>query len=882
MPIKTLQRTIHELRSARFLVALIYGLAFTHAAAAGEAVDFRRDIRPILSDKCFQCHGPAEADRQGGFRLDQKESAFGEAESGEHPIVPGSLGDSALVVRITSDDEFERMPPPEANKTLSPDEVELLKRWIDEGAAWDEHWAFVRPKSAQIPKPADPEWVTNEIDHFIAHRLVAEGLTHSPIADKSKLLRRLSLDLVGLPPDLTRLEAFMADDSRDAYEKQVDQLLASPHFGEHQARFWLDAVRYADTHGLHLDNYREMWPYRDWVVKALNNNLPFDQFATEQLAGDLLDDPTMDQLIASGFNRCHVTTNEGGSIEEEVHIRNVVDRVVTTATVFMGLTFDCTRCHDHKYDPLTARDFYSLSAFFNSMDGPDMDMNAKAPAPVISVLTPENQQKLNDIDDRIAEIEQEIRQGLTKVNYKEPAAAPVALQATEWIWLEDEPPENMKLEGAWNHVHRPEPVFSGEKARVQAAPGLVQHYFKSDESDGDQNQWTIADGDVFFAYVLLDATDATQQIMLQFHSGSWEHRAFWGANLIEWGTDESPSRLRMGDLPKRGVWVRLEVAANQVGLMPGDVINGWAFTQFGGKAYWDRAGVLTRANPDYYDRSLARWTAALRLNKASRLPVTVRDAIQAEQPSDQQRKTLEEYYVTHVWRDARALFGPSIEELAAQKKSRAEIIDPAPTTLIYRESQTARPAFVLKRGEYDKRQEQVERNTPAILPPFPVRLTAKSIGACSLAIRSSPPAHSPCDGQPHLATILWHGSRGNGGRLWFTGGTTVTPGTTRLAGSTIHRGWLGSQAHHQTHCHVIHLSTTFRCQRESIGSRPGESPRRAWTALSFGCRIAARPGIICQWFAESSIGGSRRETTTTCRIMEGGRLCRLEHGYICC
>ncbi|MDG2358740.1 MAG: DUF1549 domain-containing protein, partial [Planctomycetaceae bacterium] len=367
---------------------------------AESKIDFGRDIRPILSDNCYACHGPDETHREGGFRLDRKDSAFGMAASNATVIVPGKLELSELIARIVTDDDELRMPPSDSTKSLTAKQIELLKRWIAQGANWKEHWSFIPPVKHEFPAVSRKDWCRGPVDHFIMKRLDDKGLEPGPRASRETLIRRVTLDLTGLPPTLAEVDAFLNDSSEQAYGKVVNRLLQSERYGEHMAKYWLDAARYGDTHGLHLDNYREMWPYRDWVVRAFNQNMPFDQFAVEQLAGDLFENPSEDQLVATGFNRCHVTTGEGGSIAEEVHIRNVVDRVVTTGTVFLGMTFDCTRCHDHKYDPFTQRDFYSLSAFFNSIDGTPLDGNKKDHAPVIKVLTGEQK-------GRIAELKQQ-------------------------------------------------------------------------------------------------------------------------------------------------------------------------------------------------------------------------------------------------------------------------------------------------------------------------------------------------------------------------------------------------------------------------------------------------------------------------------------------
>ena len=394
-------------RSARTRVMLMLGpiVLLPHLARGEQSLDFGRDIRPILSDKCFACHGPDEAQRTGGFRLDVKESALGETESGVRAIVPGDPSASEVMLRITSNDEALRMPPADSHKTLSSDEIERIRQWIAAGAAWEKHWSLVPPTKSTLPKVQRSDWPVAEIDRFILRGSRPKALRRRPRPIRATLLRRVTLDLTGLPPTPAELDAFLLDNSPDAYEKVVDRLLSSPRYGEHMARYWLDAARYGDTHGLHLDNYREMWAYRDWVIAAFNRNLSYDQFIIEQLAGDLLEEPTEDQLIATGFNRCHVTTNEGGSIVEEVEVRNVVDRVVTTGTVFMGLTLDCTRCHDHKYDPLTMHDFYSMYAYFNSLDGNPMDENREDPAPVIKAATTEQKAQLRPLTDEIARLE---------------------------------------------------------------------------------------------------------------------------------------------------------------------------------------------------------------------------------------------------------------------------------------------------------------------------------------------------------------------------------------------------------------------------------------------------------------------------------------------
>jgi hypothetical protein len=339
-------------------------------------ISFERDIQPILSENCYHCHGPDGEARKAKLRLDRRDSALAPAKSGATAVVPGKPDESELVGRIFSADPEEVMPSPKSNRTLTLVQKNLLKRWITEGAAWNEHWAFVQPVRPEIPKIPAPishlsalnsQLSTNPIDAFVLARLAPEKISPAPEADRAALIRRVSLDLNGLPPTPAEVDAFVADRSPDAYEKLVDRLLASPRYGERWAWDWLDLARYADTNGFQGDPERTMWPWRDWVVNALNANMPFDQFTIEQLAGDLLPEATREQKIASGFHRNNMFNGEGGRIAEETRVENIFDRVETTATVWLGLTFTCNRCHDHKFDPLKQTDYYALYDIFNQM-----------------------------------------------------------------------------------------------------------------------------------------------------------------------------------------------------------------------------------------------------------------------------------------------------------------------------------------------------------------------------------------------------------------------------------------------------------------------------------------------------------------------------------
>jgi mono/diheme cytochrome c family protein len=430
----------------------VCGVAAVVAAASqpvtGQTrVDFQRDIRPILSDNCFQCHGPDEAARKANLRLDLREGVVTARRNGT-PIVPGKPDGSLLYKRITEENPARRMPPLSTHKTLSDGQKATIRRWIEQGADWKQHWAFVAPVRPRLPDVKNQKWVRTPIDRFILARIEQAGLAPNADADRRALIRRLSLDLTGLPPDPLDVSAFVADTAPDAYAKVVARLLGSPQYGEHRARYWLDAARYGDTNGLHYDNYRGgIWPYRDWVVGAFNANMTFDRFAVEQLAGDLLPNPTLDQLIATGFVRSNMTTNENGVIEEEVRVQYVKDRADTAGTVFLGLTVACATCHDHKFDPISQRDHYALEAFFNNTTERVMDLNRPDPPPIVTVPPASDRKRWLELET------------LRKSLRSRMAAAQVAANPRFDAWL---------ASGTRQHVV--DPLADSELLAVSAAP----------------------------------------------------------------------------------------------------------------------------------------------------------------------------------------------------------------------------------------------------------------------------------------------------------------------------------------------------------------------------------------------------------------------------
>jgi hypothetical protein len=371
-------------------------------------IEYNRDVRPILSDNCFYCHGPDDAKRKGKFRLDQRESAIAKGA-----IVPGKPADSTLVDRIQTSDPDDIMPPPETHKTLTAAQKDVLKRWVDQGAEYKPHWSFIAPVRPPVPQAKNAEWVRNPIDAFVLQDLELKQIAPSPEADKRTLLRRLSLDLTGLPPTPTEVQAFVHDPSPDAYERQVDRLLASPHFGERWAKHWLDQARYADSNGYSIDAPRSIWKYRDWVIDAINRDMPFDQFTIEQLAGDLLPSPTTDQLIATGFHRNTQINQEGGIDPEQFRVESVIDRVGTTGTVWLGLTIACAQCHNHKFDPITQKEYYQFFAFFNNQDEPTLSVGKPTSG---TVLSPSKGAEHDAIEAKILEVEKTLQQNDAQTN----------------------------------------------------------------------------------------------------------------------------------------------------------------------------------------------------------------------------------------------------------------------------------------------------------------------------------------------------------------------------------------------------------------------------------------------------------------------------------
>ena len=708
------------------LVGLVTALAASGSFAAEPAIRFDRDIRPILSENCYACHGPGT--QEAGLRLDSHEAATAELGSGSRAIVAGDQRASELLARIAAADPDVVMPPPHTNKTLSPEQRDLLAKWIAAGAPYEQHWSFRPVLRPEVPAATDPA-ITHPVDRFLEARLAEAKLPVNSEADRPTLLRRLSFAVIGLPPMPAEVDAFVADTSPDAYEKQVERLLQSPHHGEEMARHWLDAARYADTHGLHLDNERQMWAYRDWVVKAFNDNLPFDQFTIWQLAGDLLPDATLEQKVATGFSRCNVTTSEGGSINEELLFRYAVDRTATMTNAFMGLTGQCAVCHDHKFDPISQKEFYSLYAFFNSAADPGFDGNKIDTPPVIKLPSPEQTQQLADLDAARQGLEKSLADALAAVVYVDPATLDPKPEPErlETVWLDDEFPPGAAVQSgsghatAWLTGDAVAGVLSGQRSLERTASGIGQDYYESGAAE-----IIVRPDEEIFAHVWLDPANPPKSVMIQFNTGAWNHRAVWGEpNVIPWGELGKPSRHHAGPLPETGRWVRLAVPAKAMGLEPGMKLKGFALTQFDGHTRWDLVGSVSVNDPAADpSRSLAAWwQARTGKDKLDDVPKDLRGIVKAGpektgKPEDLER--IRGHWLSHVWAARPESFTAARAALEANGKARADLEKQIPLTFVFADQPRMRDSFVMQRGAYDSPGAKVERGTPAFLPTLAV------------------------------------------------------------------------------------------------------------------------------------------------------------------
>src|SRR5579884_887715 len=701
-----------------FLALLL--LSAAGRASAGAPVQFNRDVRPILADNCFACHGFDAKARKARLRLDVPEGAFA-ARKGRVPIKPGDPQASAVWTRINAEDEEEVMPPPHTGKRLTAAQKDIIRRWIVQGAPYQKHWSFEPINRPAVPVVAGAR---TPIDGFLLDRMRQLALTPRPEADRPTLVRRVSFALTGLPPAVKEVDAFLADTSPHAYERMVDRYMASPRFGEEMARHWLDVARYADTHGLHLDNERLMWAYRDWVVKAFNENLPFDKFTVWQLAGDLLPNPTLDQLTATGFNRCGVTTGEGGAIETEWIFRNTVDRTSTAVQTWLGLTAGCAVCHDHKFDPLSMREYYSLYAFFLSSADPPLDGNVSTTPPFVKLPTPAQRAVRDTAIQAETDARRRLEDAAAAASYTDPAEAVSTgdSRAVTDILLDDAFPLAAKTSNTSRNAAdwATDPAFgarSGRRVLRQA-----NAFFHQDEIKFRLRPYRVPVNGKFTAWVRLDPGHPPTVLALKVNEGQ---KVWWGAEQAgQTPYSDGERGKRKGSLPPPGQWGQLSVAAADLGLKDGQAVSSLTLQEYGGIAYWDAVALSgeSRSAADPL-ASFRVWWKGLGGKAPPSLPAGLREVVAAgpekPQPADAVAK-LRAFYLAYIAR-------PATKELAAQQaeweKARAdrEAADAAiPGTLTFADRATPRDAFVMMRGQYDRPGEKVEPGVPAVLPPLRV------------------------------------------------------------------------------------------------------------------------------------------------------------------
>jgi hypothetical protein len=685
--------------------------------AAPKPIDFQREIRPILSDNCFQCHGPDSKNRMAGLRLDLKEAALEKRKNGSAAIVPTNAAASLLYQRIIETNPNKKMPPAYSHKSVSAPQAALLKRWIDEGANWKEHWAYQAPaKPKTLPAVRNAAWVRNPIDRFVLARLEAQALTPAPAAGKRTLIRRVALDITGLPPKAEEIDAFLKDTAPSAYEKMVDRYLASPHYGEHRGRYWLDAARYADTHGIHVDNYREMWPYRDWVIQAFNKNMPFDQFTIEQLAGDLLPKPTLDQQIATGFHRCNVTTNEAGIIEDEYAEIYAKDRADTTGAVWLGLTVGCATCHDHKFDPISSKDFYSLGAFFRNTTQKVMDDNIPDTPPILIVPTPEDRDRWLGLNARLAAIRGEldgVRSAASlPTGYRAPAGATPLGEKSE-IFSAD-------LFAA--------DAIGGPSTHIGDAPNGKALYFHENKGVEIENTPVLDADKPFTLSVGFFFPPAEQSYTIAAHQDTKNKNLGWnisiGARVTSariYGDNGQNIEIAAAHLSqiKQGTWnhvvVSYDGSRHQSGLSL--YLNGKAITTQGrGNQNVELKGSIDPKVPLVLGRSLA--SGAISDFRIFNRVVTEGEAALLSQWTAVQAGDRDALLTYWLLKESGPYGKLTSEQNTLNLEAKVIARRAAVTHVMHEKSNETPFAHVLYRGAYDQKRAKVEASTPSILPPM--------------------------------------------------------------------------------------------------------------------------------------------------------------------
>jgi hypothetical protein len=717
------------------LAAAIASTSLFAAEPPVSGIDFDRQVRPILSDNCFQCHGPDEQHRMAGLHFDTKEGAFGKAGV----IVPGDSAHSKMYLKISNPNPAMRMPPTYSGRKLTPEQIDTIKKWIDSGAKWETHWAFLPPKRPEVPSVKDTAWPRNDIDRFVLAKLEGMGLHPAKEADKATLLRRVTFDLTGLPPTQQELNSFLADKSPNAYEKVVDRLLASPQYGERMAMQWLDFARYADTHGYHIDSARDMWIWRDWVIKAFNQNMPYDQFTIDQLAGDLLPNHTQDQVIATGFNRNHMINFEGGAIPEEYQNEYIVDRIDTTATTFLGITLGCARCHNHKYDPFTQKDFYSFGAFFNGIPEKGLDGYTGNAAPFLQLPTDPQKNYKDTLIAALKKTDGEIDAAQAAWEQRQ-RQMPVA-DVTDGLLAE------YAFDDSLNNSFSGAPAAKVVSGKLTYTDGRVGRAANLDSEPllSFGNAGAFSKNKPFTIGIWVHPDGPSGMEILQRYDKTAKNTPGYEIALAYKGKQGCDVIVRMRDggpdsglevKSREGVevedWSHIAVsydgsgAANGIQIyingrsIPSDVINDKLTGDFAnngelqiGNKEWGTAFKGSISDLRLYSRRLYP-NEALELGLYG--PIHSLLELAAGKRNDDQKKWLRSYFLTQV-------ANPSEHQLSADEKGLnaglEEINREIPSVMIMQEMPKPRPTYVLMRGDYRLKADEVSPNTPAVLPPLP-------------------------------------------------------------------------------------------------------------------------------------------------------------------
>ena len=738
------------------------------AETAADGVDYSRQIRPILSDHCFACHGPDEKVRQAGLRLDSKEGMFQDRD-GTKIVTPGDPESSRLYQRISAEHEGARMPPPGFDRKLNQNQIDLIRRWINEGAEAKDHWAFVKPRRPPLPQVKRISWVRNPVDHFILARLEREGLEPSPEADRVTLIRRVTLDLTGLPPTPEAVDAFLADGSPGAYEKVVERLLASRHYGERMALEWLDSSRYADTHGYHIDSHRDMWLWRDWVIDSFNRNQPFDQFTIEQLAGDLLPGATAQQKLATGFNRNHMINFEGGAIPEEYQLEYVVDRVNTTSTVWMGLTMGCARCHDHKYDPIRQREFYRFSAFFNTIPEKGLDGRKGNAAPVMELPFPDQASRLHELRERLEAIENRMPESLLKSLVREweaPTSAKLAESPRQGLLAHYELDHHTSdTSGHYRHGKPRGEELVPTEGKVG---GAFKFTIRTHVDLGDLAGFDRTDEFSLLAWVRL-RNEGDQAVVARMddveglrgydlfvgdfkeHDGPKYSGPLLMAHLVHAWPDNA-IKVRTLNPVSLNEWHHLALTYDGSGKASGVALYLDGKLQEVEVLHDSLTGSIRTERPLLLGRRHAKglfdgqmdevriYERNLTANEVEQLAVfhPIRAILQEpeEERTEQKQEDLLRYYLD---RDAPALYRDLHREQEDLRRDEQKLLAAVPTIMVMAEMEEPRDTVVLDRGDYRNRGDKVAPGVPAALPPFPQDAPPNRLGLARWLVDSGHP-----------------------------------------------------------------------------------------------------------------------------------------------